>query len=240
MVFSESAFKIDKVEGTGNGEVVPKGANVTVHYHGTLADGTVFDSSVERGEPFKFTVGVGQVIKGWDEGIVGLEKGQKAKLTCPPDYAYGSRGAGGVIPPNATLTFDVEVIDFKVFSVAHTEEKPVFKMGGNNVLYQTNSPNGFNVETLRSAGAPFKDKSKVPEGADVTIHYKGYHEDGTVFDDSLKRGDPLKFRLGAGQVIRGFEEAVPGMEIGQKVKITCPPDYAYGERRVLPQVHTKA
>ena len=83
-----------------------------VHYTGTFPDGRKFDSSVDRGDPLEFTVGVGQVIRGWDEGICQLQKGQKAKLICPPDYAYGSRGAGGVIPPGATLHFDVEVIDW--------------------------------------------------------------------------------------------------------------------------------
>ena len=108
-----SKFTVQKLN-EGSGPVVPPGANVTVHYHGTLMDGTVFDSSVQKGRPFNFQVGVGQVIKGWDEGICQLRKGQKAILTCPPDYAYGSRGAGNVIPPNATLKFEVELIDFSV------------------------------------------------------------------------------------------------------------------------------
>lgn len=94
--------------------MVPKGALVKVHYTGKFPDGRVFDSSVPRGEPLEFKVGVGNVIKGWDEGICQLTKGQKAVLICPPEFAYGARGAGGVIPPNATLHFDVEVIDFKV------------------------------------------------------------------------------------------------------------------------------
>jgi FKBP-type peptidyl-prolyl cis-trans isomerase len=82
-----------------------------VHYTGKLLDGTVFDSSVSR-QPFKFKLGSGQVIKCWDEGVAQLQVGSQATLTCPPDMAYGSRGAGGVIPPNATLTFDVEVLSF--------------------------------------------------------------------------------------------------------------------------------
>lgn len=104
-------FKVEKLN-QGEGPICPKGSFVVCHYHGTLEDGTVFDSSVNRGEPFKFQVGVGKVIKAWDEGITQLKKGQKAKLTCPPDYAYGEKGAGDVIPPNATLFFEVELIDF--------------------------------------------------------------------------------------------------------------------------------
>ena len=96
----------------GDGENFPKkGQTVKVHYTGTLVDGTEFDSSRNR-EKFTFKLGVGQVIKGWDEGVAQMSKGQRAKLTCTPDYGYGARGAGGVIPPNATLIFDVELFDF--------------------------------------------------------------------------------------------------------------------------------
>ena len=105
-------FQVKKTHET-NGPQVPKGSVVKVHYTGMLTNGQVFDSSVQRGQPLEFKVGMGQVIKGWDEGILQLRKGEKALLICPPDYAYGSRGAGGVIPPNATLHFEVEVIDFK-------------------------------------------------------------------------------------------------------------------------------
>ena len=97
----------------GEGELVPKGSTVKVHYTGKLADGTVFDSSVTRGEPIEFVIGEGQVIPGWDQGITQLKKGQKATLTIPPHLAYGEQGAGKDIPPNSTLTFDVEVVDFK-------------------------------------------------------------------------------------------------------------------------------
>jgi len=83
---------------------------VEIHYTGTLTDGTKFDSSRDRGSPFKTEIGVGKVIKGWDEGVPQLSIGAKAKLTITPDFGYGSRGAGSVIPPNATLIFDVELI----------------------------------------------------------------------------------------------------------------------------------
>ena len=83
-----------------------------MHYTGKFPNGQVFDSSVTRGQPLEFTLGAGQVIRGWDEGVAQLKKGQKATITCPPEYAYGAAGAGGVIPPNATLIFDVELVDF--------------------------------------------------------------------------------------------------------------------------------
>ena len=85
------------------------GDNVSVHYTGTLLNGTKFDSSVDRGQPISIPIGVGQVIKGWDEGIMMLKQGGKAKLIIPPQLGYGSAGAGGVIPPNAWLVFDVKL-----------------------------------------------------------------------------------------------------------------------------------
>lgn len=97
----------------GNGKPAEAGKMVSVHYKGQLADGTVFDSSYKRNAPLDFQVGVGQVIPGWDEGICLLNVGDKARLVIPSDLAYGSAGAGGVIPPNATLVFDVELMDVK-------------------------------------------------------------------------------------------------------------------------------
>ncbi len=99
---------VDQVVGTG--DAAAAGQNVSVHYTGWLENGKKFDSSVDRGQPFSFPLGAGRVIKGWDEGVQGMKVGGKRKLTIPSDLGYGSRGAGGVIPPNATLIFDVELL----------------------------------------------------------------------------------------------------------------------------------
>ncbi len=102
-----------KILQNGDGKQATKGAMVSVHYKGQLLDGTVFDSSYKRKQPIDFAIGVGQVIAGWDEGIQLLKVGDKARLVIPSDLAYGSQGAGGVIPPDATLIFDVELMNVK-------------------------------------------------------------------------------------------------------------------------------
>lgn len=95
----------------GDGQEVKSGDTVVMHYKGTLTDGTKFDSSYDRNEPFTTKIGVGQVIKGWDQGVPGMKIGGKRKLTIPSDLGYGERGAGAVIPPNATLVFEVELLE---------------------------------------------------------------------------------------------------------------------------------
>jgi len=100
--------KEDIVEGSGDEAVA--GKPVSVHYTGTLTDGSKFDSSLDRGQPFQFQLGAGQVIQGWDEGVQGMKVGGKRKLTIPPEMGYGARGFPPVIPPNATLVFEVELL----------------------------------------------------------------------------------------------------------------------------------
>ena len=109
MPTTPSGLIIDDIV-VGNGAAASAGQKVTVHYTGWLTDGTKFDSSKDRNDPFAFPLGAGRVIKGWDEGVEGMKIGGKRKLTIPPALGYGARGAGGVIPPNATLIFEVELL----------------------------------------------------------------------------------------------------------------------------------
>lgn len=102
-------LEIEDLE-VGDGPSAGAGANVQVHYTGWLADGTVFDSSVTRGEPFGFKLCAGQVIAGWDSGVTGMKAGGKRKLTIPPAMAYGARGFSNLIPPNSTLVFEIELL----------------------------------------------------------------------------------------------------------------------------------
>jgi FKBP-type peptidyl-prolyl cis-trans isomerase len=97
----------------GEGEEAKAGQRVDVHYTGWLTNGTKFDSSLDRGKPFSFKLGAGQVIQGWDQGVAGMKVGGKRKLTIPPGLGYGSQSVGGVIPPNSTLDFDVELLGVK-------------------------------------------------------------------------------------------------------------------------------
>jgi FKBP-type peptidyl-prolyl cis-trans isomerase FkpA len=108
-VTTASGLKYEDLK-VGTGDTAEAGKIVSVHYTGWLTSGTKFDSSKDRGQPFEFPLGGGRVIKGWDEGVRGMKVGGVRKLTIPPELGYGARGAGGVIPPNATLVFEVELL----------------------------------------------------------------------------------------------------------------------------------
>ncbi|MEA1889958.1 MAG: FKBP-type peptidyl-prolyl cis-trans isomerase [Pseudomonadota bacterium] len=107
---TDSGLKYEDIT-EGGGDMAEPGHLVTVHYTGWLTDGNKFDSSKDRNDPFKFKLGAGNVIRGWDEGVAGMKVGGTRKLTIPANLGYGAQGAGGVIPPNATLVFDVELLE---------------------------------------------------------------------------------------------------------------------------------
>ncbi|KAL8615622.1 hypothetical protein ACOMHN_026612 [Nucella lapillus] len=191
----------------GEGEENPcPGDRVTVHYVGTLEDGTVFDSSRDREEPFNFTIGKGEVIKAWDTGVASMRKNELARITCAPAYAYGERGMPPKIPPNATLTFEVELLNWTGQDLTKNKDGGVIK----RVLKQ-----GERVATPN-------------DGATVTIKYTGEHE-GRVFVESRE----VSFTQGEGDekgIVSGLELATQKMKKGEENELTISPKYAYGDK----------
>ena len=201
----------------GRGELATAGSRVKVHYTGKLEDGTKFDSSLDRDEPFVFELGVGMVIKGWDEGIALMHVGDKAVFKIPATLGYGERGAGGVIPPNAALIFEVELLEIL----------PVVKIEEFDIEGKVRSKTASGLEyILVQEGAGIK----AAAGNTVNVHYTGYLEDGTIFDSSVKRDQPFSFILGMGKVIKGWDEGVALMKVGDKVRLIIPSELGYGER----------
>jgi peptidylprolyl isomerase len=201
----------------GNGPAPRPGELVSVHYRGTLEDGTEFDNSYTRGEPINFPLGRGMVIPGWEEGIALMNVGTKARLVIPPALAYGEQGAGGVIPPNATLTFDVELVAI----LPGSPETPTAVDEADYVV----TDSGLKYYDLALGDGP------APQpGVQLLVHYTGWLLDGTKFDSSLDRGQPFVFIFGAGQVIPGWDEGLATMQVGGKRQLLIPPELAYGEQ----------
>lgn len=198
----------------GNGTQLTKGDKVQVHYTGMLADGTKFDSSRDRKQPFSFTLGAGQVIKGWDEGIALLEVGSKALLVIPPQLGYGAK-AMTAIPANSTLYFEVEVLQ-----IDQAAAKP-FETTGDTI--QTASGLRY-IKVKNGSGI------QATAGKEVSVHYTGYLLNGKVFDSSVERGEPISFTLGKGQVIKGWDEGIALMKVGDKRRLIIPSELAYGTK----------
>lgn len=180
------------------------GDEVEVHYTGTLLDGTRFDSSLDRGTPFRFKLGQGQVIKGWEQGIASMKKGEKAIFTIPPELGYGESGSPPLIPPNATLQFEVEMLSWATV-------RDVCKDGG------------LLKKTVRDG-----ERWAYPKDADeVLVTYEARLEDGTVVSRS---SEGVEFYVKDGYLCPALSTAVKTMRKGEKAILTVKPQYAFGER----------
>ncbi|XP_069567214.1 peptidyl-prolyl cis-trans isomerase FKBP4 [Brachyistius frenatus] len=195
-------LKVVKLEGTGT-ELPMTGDKVFVHYVGTLLDGTLFDSSRDRGEQFSFELGKGQVIKAWDIGVATMKVGELCQLICKPEYAYGSAGSPPKIPPNATLVFEVELFEFRGEDITADED-------------------GGIIRRIITKGQGY---SKPNEGAAVEVTVEGTC-DGNVFDER-----ELKFEIGDGESLglpAGVEKAITAMEQGEEALFNVKPKYGFG------------
>lgn len=204
---------IKKILTAGSGWETPEtGDRVTVHYVGTLEDGTKFDSSRDRDEPFVFELGLGRVIKGWDQGVATMKKGEVALLTCQPDYAYGASGSPPKIPPNATLNFEVELLSWQ-------SVKDI-------------SGDGGVIKTILQEGV---DWSK-PNGRDeVKVHYKAKVQGAeSYFAESPEGG--VEFTLADGHLCTGIATALKTMKKSEKVHLLLKPEYGFGEAGRTPDV----
>eukprot|EP01113_Clastostelium_recurvatum_P031035 TRINITY_DN3833_c0_g1_i2.p1 TRINITY_DN3833_c0_g1~~TRINITY_DN3833_c0_g1_i2.p1 ORF type:complete len:439 (-),score=136.50 TRINITY_DN3833_c0_g1_i2:261-1577(-) len=199
----------------GQGERRPTtGSEVVVHYVGRLLDGTVFDSSRDRNDYFTFNLGTGSVIKGWDEGIKTMRKGELALLTCGPDYAYGKRGSPPKIPPNATLQFEVELFSWSSLKdISERKDKGIMKAEvKQGEGYQTPKDEARCVINLVGKVLP-ADASEEDEEAD-----------GEVFE----RRENYEVVIGEGQLTRSLEKCLENMRQGEHATFILAPRYAYG------------
>jgi peptidylprolyl isomerase len=203
----------------GTGAKPQQGEQIKVHYKGTLLDGKQFDSSYDRGQPFAFTLGVGGVIRGWDEGLALLNMGSKATLLVPSHLAYGKRGAGEAIPANAILRFDVELIE------TPSEKKVIEDYAKANKLQTLTTASGLQYAIT------FQGKGALPaKGQTVVVHYRGSLLNGQEFDSSYSRNQPFEFTLGVGQVIKGWDEGIALMKVGTRATLLIPSALGYGSR----------
>lgn len=199
----------------GNGPKATPGSKVTVHYTGKLTDGTKFDSSKDRNQPFTFKLGAGQVIRGWDEGIALMQVGDKAILNIPPDLGYGPN-AMGPIPANATLIFEVELLEVK-------ESIKPWAVKNTDTITTASGLKYLVVEKSKTPDAKLAENGKT-----VEVHYTGFLTNGKVFDSSVERGQPISFELGTGRVIKGWDEGIALMQVGDKLRLIIPSELGYG------------
>lgn len=192
----------------GDGPMPEAGDRVLVHYTGQLEDGTIFDSSLTRGTPFEFVLGRGQVIRGWDVGIAKMREGGRATLIIPPALAYGATGAGDVIPPNATLTFEVELLTvLKPPVAAEVAEEDFISL-----------PSGIQYYDIEDGSG-----TTIMDGDRISIHFAVWTQGGEFLTDSREQGQPAIYTLGSDELfLNDWDEGVIGMRVGGLRQLVIP------------------
>lgn len=228
-------YKVDKqyvtksglrytIHKNGIGERPEVGEKIKIHFTGQLKDGQVFASSHKREAPVVFQLGVGQVIKAWDEFFQLVNEGTEATLEVPPNLAYGDQRMANV-PPNSTLIYHLEFLEVL--------NPPIpFDVANKDTIFLEN---GLKYIRVNSTG-----NQKAEAFRKVTVDYTGYLENGNIFDSSVERGFPISFELGKQQVISGWDFGVQQMRVGEKFRFIVPPNLAYGEKGLLPLIEPGA
>jgi len=197
----------------GSGIPADSGLYFIAHYIGYLENGEIFDSSYERDTPINFQLGKGQIIQAFEHGLKGMRKGGKRTLVTPANLAYGEQGIPGIIPPKSSLRFEIEMMSVITppqawnYSAARTQS----------------TESGIESRVIESGRGNFPTSPQL-----VRVHYAGYLEDGSLFDSSHLRSQPFEFTVGTGQVIRGWDEIIPQMRVGEKRTVFIPANLAYG------------
>lgn len=207
----------------GTGPFAQKGDNAYLTYTGMLEDGTIFDSSKKYEKPVRITVGINQVIEGWDMGLTFMQKGTKIRLIVPPELAYGKDGYKNIVPANATLSFDMELVD-----LVPPDSVEKWDISGKQVM---ETASGLKYVVFEEGEGELIQDQDV-----VEVHYSGYFTNGELFDSSVKRFEPIRFPIGVNAVIDGWEEGLKLMKKGSKFQLIVPSNLAYGEEGAPPQI----
>lgn len=199
----------------GSGEPAKRNDFLTIHFTGYLESGDVFESTYDMDQPMPLQVGTGEIpMRGWDEGMLGMREGGKRTLTIPSDLAFGEEGVGEIIPPGEEITMEVELL-----SVQEPPEQWDTPM---DELDTTESGLQYYIHEEGDGETP-------EEGDQVTVHYSGFLEDGSLFDSSHLQEQPFQFEVGMGNVIQGWDEGVLQMSPGERRTLVIPPELGYGD-----------
>jgi FKBP-type peptidyl-prolyl cis-trans isomerase len=232
----------------GQGRKALPGDYVTVHYTGTLLNGSKFDSSKDRNSPFSFQIGTNRVIQGWEKGIPLFPVGGKGTLYLPSSLAYGERAVGGKIPANSPLIFEIEMLDVlpaEVYMQKMQEEQArqqkeaealakVQVEKDKSIIAEYAAAKGLKITTTASGLSYVMEREgegdRIKIGQRATVHYAGFLLDGTKFDASYDRNEPFTLQVGVGQVIAGWDEGLQLLNKGAKARFFLPSTSAYGSR----------